>query len=79
MAEPEIARKNFYEVDLEPDTEYWWCSCGRSKEQPFCDGSQKGTEFRPKMLKVEESMRLYLCGCKRSTDVPYCDGTHAGL
>jgi CDGSH-type Zn-finger protein len=79
MADPVIARKNYYEVDLEPGKEYWWCSCGRSQTQPFCDGAHKGTEFRPKMIKVEEAMRLYLCGCKHTTDAPYCDGTHAGL
>jgi CDGSH-type Zn-finger protein len=79
MADPVIARKNYYEVDLEPGKEYWWCSCGRSQTQPFCDGAHKGTGFSPKMLKVEEAMRLYLCGCKHTTDAPYCDGSHAGL
>jgi CDGSH-type Zn-finger protein len=79
MAEPEIARKNYYEVYLEPGQRYLWCACGRSASQPFCDGSHDGTEFRPKPLEVGEAMRLYLCGCKRTTDAPYCDGTHAGL
>ena len=79
MAQPEIARKNYYEVDLEPGVEYLWCGCGHSKSQPFCDGSHSGTEFRPKMIKVGEAMRLYLCGCKRTTDAPYCDGTHVAL
>ncbi|MDX1484963.1 MAG: CDGSH iron-sulfur domain-containing protein [Alphaproteobacteria bacterium] len=79
MAEPEIARKNYYQVDLEPGRAYWWCACGRSKSQPFCDGSHAGTEFTPRPIEVGEAMRLYLCGCKRSTDAPYCDGTHAGL
>ena len=79
MAEPVIARKNYYEVDLDGGKEYLWCACGRSKTQPFCDNSHKGTEFLPKMIKVEQDLRLYLCGCKRTTDAPYCDGTHAGL
>lgn len=79
MAEPVIARKNYYEVDLDPGTEYRWCACGRSKDQPFCDGSHKGTGFVPRMITVAEPLTLYLCGCKRSTDAPYCDGTHAAL
>jgi CDGSH-type Zn-finger protein len=77
MAEPLMPRDNYYEVDVEADKEYWWCSCGRSETQPFCDGSHKGTEFRPKMFKVSAPLTLYLCGCKRTTDAPYCDGTHA--
>lgn len=79
MSDPVIARKNYYEVDLEPGQRYLWCTCGRSQTQPFCDGSHAGTAFRPKPLEVGEAMRLYLCGCKRTTDAPYCDGTHAGL
>ena len=79
MAAPEIARKNYYEVDLEPGVEYLWCACGLSARQPFCDDSHEGTEFQPKPIKVGEAMRLYLCGCKRTTDAPYCDGSHAGL
>lgn len=79
MAAPAMPKKNYYAVDLEPDTEYWWCACGHSKAQPFCDGSHKGTPFQPKMIKVGEAMTLYLCGCKRTGDPPYCDGTHALL
>ena len=51
MAEPEIARRNYYEVDLEPGVEYFWCACGRSASQPFCDDSHEGTEFQPKPIK----------------------------
>jgi CDGSH-type Zn-finger protein len=79
MSEPKIARRNYYEVDLDPGVEYLWCACGRSASQPFCDDSHAGTEFQPKPLKVGEAMRLYLCGCKHTTDAPYCDGSHAGL
>jgi CDGSH-type Zn-finger protein len=79
VTEPEIARKNYYMVDLEPGVEYLWCACGRSKSQPFCDNSHDGTAFRPKMIEVVEAMRLYLCGCKRTTDAPYCDGSHVAL
>lgn len=76
MAEPAMPRKNYYAVDLEPGQEYWWCACGLSQSQPFCDGSHKGSEFRPKKLVVGEAMTLYLCGCKKTQDQPYCDGTH---
>ena len=71
--------QDYYEVDVEPGKEYWWCSCGLSKDQPFCDGSHKGTEFKPKSFTVGAHLTLYLCGCKRTTDAPYCDGTHAML
>lgn len=79
MDEPATPRKNYYEVDLEPGQDYWWCACGLSKDQPFCDGSHKGSGFAPKRLAVKEAMTLYLCGCKRTTDAPYCDGTHYAL
>ncbi len=79
MAEPAMPKQNYYAVDLEAGKEYWWCSCGLSKSQPFCDGSHKGSEFRPKMVSVGEAMTLYLCGCKRTKDQPYCDGTHGLL
>lgn len=77
MAEPATPRNNYYAVDLEADTDYFWCACGHSRTQPFCDGAHKGTEFRPKPIRVGEAMTLYLCGCKRTSDPPYCDGTHA--
>jgi CDGSH-type Zn-finger protein len=76
MAEPAMPLQNYYAVDLAAGQEYWWCACGLSQSQPFCDGSHKGTEFRPKPVSVGEDMTLYLCGCKRTKDQPYCDGTH---
>jgi CDGSH-type Zn-finger protein len=79
MSEPAMPRKDYYEVDVEPGKEYWWCSCGLSKSQPYCDGSHKGTEFKPKSFTAAAHLTLYLCGCKRTTDAPYCDGTHAML
>ena len=78
MAEPEIARKAPYEIELEAGT-YWWCSCGRSKHQPFCDGSHKGTGLEPVEFKVEEKKKVWLCGCKRSGKPPFCDGSHKDL
>lgn len=75
MAEPECPQKAPYEVDLEPGT-YWWCACGRSKTQPFCDGSHQGTGFRPLEFTLEERRKVWLCGCKRTADPPFCDGSH---
>ncbi len=55
---------------------YWWCACGRSKAQPFCDGSHKGTAFRPQEWKAEASEEVWFCACKRSSHQPLCDGSH---
>ncbi len=64
------------EVTLEATKEYWWCTCGRSRSQPFCDGSHDGTDHRPARLNVEETRTVWLCGCKRTGAAPYCDGSH---
>ncbi|MDE2090227.1 MAG: CDGSH iron-sulfur domain-containing protein [Gammaproteobacteria bacterium] len=78
MAEPVIAQKSPYALELEPGT-YWWCACGKSRTQPFCDGSHKGSEFSPLELVLTEKTKVWLCGCKHSGKRPYCDGTHKKL
>ncbi|GAB4351371.1 MAG: hypothetical protein Kow006_15290 [Gammaproteobacteria bacterium] len=78
MADPVVAQKAPYGVDLEPGT-YWWCACGRSQTQPFCDGSHKGTDFAPQKLEVTEKGTFWLCGCKHSKNAPHCDGSHKAL
>ena len=78
MSEPACPQKAPYPVDLEPG-DYYWCSCGQSKNQPFCDGSHQGTDFTPEKLTVTEKGTFYLCGCKRTSDKPMCDGTHSKL
>lgn len=78
MSEPDMPQKAPYEVDLQPGT-YWWCSCGKSKNQPFCDGSHQGTEFSPVEFKVDKPGKQWLCGCKRTGKPPFCDGTHNKL
>ena len=75
MSEPIVAGKTPFETELEPG-EYWWCSCGRSKSQPFCDGSHEGTEFSPVSFKVEAKGQYWLCACKHTANPPFCDGAH---
>jgi CDGSH-type Zn-finger protein len=65
-------------VQLEVGKEYYYCTCGLSKNQPFCDGSHKGTSFTPMKFKAEKADN-WLCQCKRSKNIPYCDGTHKTL
>lgn len=78
MDQPDIAQKSPYVLDLAAGT-YWWCACGRSKTQPFCDGSHKGTSFTPVKFELTQPTKVTLCGCKRSKNMPYCDGSHRQL
>lgn len=78
MADPTIAQKAPFMVELEPG-KYAWCACGNSKNQPFCDGSHKGTAFSPVIFELAEKTKMALCGCKRSAKKPKCDGTHKSL
>lgn len=76
---PKIAQRAPYKVDLEAGKTYFWCACGQSKNQPFCDGSHKGSAFSPTKTTVEESKTAFLCGCKHSKNGAFCDGTHKSL
>ena len=78
MSKPVIADRLPAVVELEAGT-YWWCRCGRSQEQPFCDGAHKGTEFTPLEFTLEEPKRVALCQCKHTGKDPYCDGGHKNL
>jgi CDGSH iron-sulfur domain-containing protein 3 len=79
MAVPNIAQKSPFAVELAPG-DYWWCACGLSKRQPFCDGSHKAAgEFTPIKFTATEAQKVWLCGCKNSSNKPYCDGTHNKL
>ena len=76
--EPEIPQKVPYVMEIEAGT-YFWCSCGKSTKQPYCDGSHKGSDFVPVKEVVTEKKRVAWCGCKHSSNAPFCDGAHAGL
>ena len=78
MAKGKIADKMPEVVELEPG-EYWWCSCGESRNQPWCDGSHKGTEFEPKRGEITEKKRYALCKCKQTETGPFCDGAHSKI
>jgi CDGSH iron-sulfur domain-containing protein 3 len=76
---PDIAAKEPIAVELEAGKTYFWCACGKSATQPFCDGSHKGTAFEPLKFIAEKSGTAWLCACKRSGNKPYCNGTHKRL
>ena len=76
MSSPDIPQKAPYAVEVEAGKKYWWCACGKSKTQPFCDGSHKGTPFAPVEYKAEKSEKVWFCGCKHSASKPLCDGSH---
>ncbi len=79
MAEPIPAQKEPYAVDVRSGRKYFWCACGRSAKQPFCDGSHAGTGITPVMFAAETDEKLFFCGCKSTGQKPFCDGTHASL
>lgn len=78
MEKPLIAAKRPAEVHLEPGS-YIWCACGRSSNQPFCDGSHKGTGLSPVMFTIDKEQDAWLCQCKNTKNPPFCDGTHKTL
>ncbi len=78
MVEPKVAGTHSLKVHLDSG-EYWWCACGESRAQPFCDGSHRGTSFTPVKIVVDEPKQVSLCACKRTQTSPYCDGTHRSL
>ena len=79
MSESKIAQKMPYVQKAEAGKTYTWCACGRSENQPFCDGSHAVTDLRPVIVKIEEEKNVAWCGCKQSGNKPFCDGTHSTL
>lgn len=79
MTTANIAQKAPYPVAVEAGKSYFWCACGKSAQQPFCDGSHKGSGFSPVKFEATESKTVYFCGCKQSGHTPMCDGSHQKL
>ena len=76
MTKPIIANNAPTDVDLVRGQKYFFCTCGHSANQPFCDGSHKGTGFTPKTFVAEEDGKAWLCCCKHTKNQPFCDGSH---
>jgi CDGSH-type Zn-finger protein len=79
MSEPDIGGRAPLPIDVVAGETYWWCACGRSKSQPFCDGSHKPTDFTPMEWTAPANKRVFFCTCKRTKTVPLCDGSHKKL
>lgn len=77
--EPVIAKKGPYAVELQVGINYHYCTCGKSENQPFCNGAHRGTEFKPLAFTAQETGTAYICGCKHTKNPPYCDGSHSKL
>ena len=78
-ATPQIGGTRPLPVNVEAGKSYWWCACGRSKKQPFCDGSHKGSSFSPVEYKADKNEEAWFCACKRTGKTPMCDGSHKKL
>lgn len=76
MDKPVRAADSPFSIDVEKGKAYYWCACGKSASQPFCDGSHKGTAFQPVKYEATESKTVYFCGCKVTAAAPLCDGSH---
>ena len=74
-----VASTTPYPLEVEKGETYFWCACGRSQTQPFCDGSHKGTDFSPVRYTASKDQIVFFCGCKQSARAPICDGSHSQL
>lgn len=74
-----VAQKAPFPVEVTAGKSYWWCACGRSARQPFCDGSHKTTSITPVEYKAEQDGKVWFCGCKQTGKAPLCDGSHKAL
>lgn len=76
---PIIAERKPIQTELEEGKTYYWCQCGRSAKQPFCNGAHKGTSFTPMSFTAQKTQKAFLCQCKRTANPPFCDGSHARM
>ena len=76
MTKGQRASNGAIAVEVEAGKSYYWCSCGKSSKQPFCDGSHKGSEFNPVAYKAEATKKMFFCACKQTNNQPFCDGSH---
>jgi CDGSH iron-sulfur domain-containing protein 3 len=79
MTKGAVAGRQPMPIDVEAGKDYYWCACGQSKNQPFCDGSHKGSDFTPLKWSAEASGTKWFCSCKQTNGVPMCDGSHKAL
>ena len=79
MSEARVAGREPAGVDVEAGKSYFWCACGRSATQPFCDGSHKGSAFTPMKVEPDAAKKVFFCCCKQTRTPPFCDGTHKSL
>ena len=77
--QPEIAGRDPIPVEVEEGKMYWWCTCGRSAKQPFCDGAHKTTDFVPETWEAPKTGTVFFCACKQTAKSPLCDGSHNSL
>lgn len=79
MSQPDCPQKAPYKAEVEAGKRYFWCACGKSQNQPFCDGSHKGSSFSPVVFEPDASKTVFLCGCKQTGNAPMCDGSHKSV
>ena len=79
MSDPVVPSKTPMPVDVEAGKDYFWCSCGKSQRQPYCDGSHVGSTFAPMKWTAPETKRVFFCCCKHTAGQPLCDGSHNKL
>lgn len=79
MSDPVIFQKSPMPIEVEEGKIYFWCACGKSGKQPFCDGSHKGSDINPVKYTADKTGKVFFCGCKHSAKAPLCDGTHSKL
>lgn len=78
MDTPNVPQKSPIMMDMDPGT-YFWCTCGNSSNQPFCDGAHKGSAYVPEKVVIEEAKKVFWCACKHTSGSPFCDGSHKSL